>query len=195
MNTKNWQRRLLSTMLLTALSAPSFAVDHYEIDADRTATSFQYSRWGSSMKNGHFENTSGFIEIDPDTKTGSIDIDISTASVTAGSDALNQTLRSSVFFDAKRHPDIRFISSRLIFDGDVLKQVEGNLTIKGITHPVTLGVEHFNCGAARVNGKPTCSANAALKILRSNYNLGRYVPFLNDAVNFSIVVEAIKSSP
>ncbi|WP_194270557.1 YceI family protein [Glaciimonas soli] len=182
-------------MLLTALNASSFAVDHYKIDADHTATSFQYSRWGFSMQHGSFDNTSGFIEIDPDTKTGTIDIDISTASVNTGSDAVNRTLRSSVFFDSKRHPDIRFISSRLIFDGDVLKQVEGNLTIKGITHPVTLGVDHFNCGSILINGKRTCGANGALKILRSDYNLGRYVPFLSDAVTFSIVVAAIKDSP
>ncbi len=195
MHTKIWGHRLLSTMLLTALSTPSFAVDHYKIDPDHTFTSFEYNHWGLSMQRSRFDNTSGFIEIDPDAKTGTIDIDISTASVNTGSDAFNQTLRSSDFFDVAHHPDIRFTSSRLVFDGDVLKQVEGNLTIKDITHPVTLGIDHYNCRFMLMYGKQACGANGEAEILRSDYNLGRYAPFVSDAVTLHIVVEAIKDYP
>ncbi|MQQ99566.1 polyisoprenoid-binding protein [Glaciimonas sp. GS1] len=182
-------------MLLTALSGPSFAVDHYKIDPDHTFTSFEYSHWGLSVQRGRFDNISGSIAIDPDAKTGTIDINIDTASVNTGSDAFNQTLRSSDFFDAEHHPDIHFISSRLVFDGDVLKQVEGNLTVKGVTHPVTLEIDHYSCRFMFIYGKQACGANGAAEILRSDYNLGRYAPFVSDAVTLHIVVEAIKDYP
>ena len=173
-------------------STSGFASERYKIDPDHTFSSFEYNHWGLSMQRSRFDRTSGFIELDQATGTGEIDIEIDAASVNTGTELFNKALRSSDFFDVEKYPTIRFTSSRLIFDGENLKQVEGELTIKDVTRTVTLELTNFNCRFMLIYGKRACGANGFVNILRSDYNIGRYVPFVSDAVTLYIIVEAIK---
>lgn len=189
---------LLQVLQIAALLLPAFgasvcsAADHYLIDPEHTFSSFEYSHWGLSMQRSRFDSTSGSIEIDQASHGGSIDIEIDAASVSTGSDSFNQVMRSGDFFDAANFPKISFKSSSLHFEEQQLTQVEGELTIKGITHPVTLEISNFNCRFMLIYGKQACGANGSAKILRSDYKLGRYVPFVSDAVTLHISVEAIR---
>lgn len=182
----------LSLLLLILNSGACFAADRYLIDPEHTFSYFEYSHWGLSMQRSRFDTTTGSIEIDQDTESGRIDIEIDAASVSTGSDGFNQIMRSANFFDTANYPKISFKSSNLHFEEKQLTQVDGDLTIKGITHPVTLEINHFNCRFMLVYGKQVCGANGSAKILRSDYKLGRYVPFVSDAVTLHISVEAIK---
>ncbi|AMO95677.1 yceI-like domain protein [Collimonas fungivorans] len=189
---------LLQVLQIAALLLPVFgasvcsAADRYLIDPEHTFSSFEYSHWGLSMQRSRFDSTSGSIEIDQASHGGSIDIEIDAASVSTGSDSFNQVMRSGDFFDAANFPKISFKSSSLHFEEQQLTHVEGELTIKGITHPVTLEISNFNCRFMLIYGKQACGANGSAKILRSDYKLGRYVPFVSDAVTLHIVVEAIR---
>jgi polyisoprenoid-binding protein YceI len=168
------------------------AADRYLIDPEHTFSYFEYSHWGLSTQRSRFDRTSGSIEIDLASHSGSIDIEIDAASVSTGSDGFNQIMRSGDFFDAANYPKISFTSSSLHFEEQQLTQIEGDLTIKGITHPVTLEISNFNCRFMLIYGKQACGANGSAKILRSDYKLGRYVPFVSDAVTLHVSVEAIK---
>ncbi|AEK62181.1 YceI family protein [Collimonas fungivorans] len=185
-------------LLRALLLLPAFGVgvcsaaDRYLIDPEHTFSSFEYSHWGLSMQRSRFDTTSGSIEIDQASHGGSIDIEIDAASVSTGSDGFNQVMRSGDFFDAANYPKISFKSSSLHFEEQQLTQVEGELTIKGITHPVILEISNFNCRFMLIYGKQACGANGSARILRSDYKLGRYVPFVSDAVTLHIRVEAIK---
>ena len=173
-------------------SASGFAAERYKIDPEHTFSSFEYNHWGLSMQRNRFDSTSGFIELDQAAQTGEIEIDIDPASVNTGTELFNKALRSNDFFDVEKYPTIRFTSSHLIFDGDNLTQVDGELTIKDIKRTVTLEITNFNCRFMLIYGKRACGANGFVKILRSDYKLGRFVPFVSDAVTLYIVVEAIK---
>lgn len=185
----------LLLLLAISFSTPGFAAERYKIDPEHTFSFFEYSHWGLSMQRNRFDRTSGFIEFDQATETGQISIEIDAASVSTGTEVFNKILRSSDFFDVEKYPTVRFTSSRLIFDGANLKQVEGELTIKNVTRPVTLEITNFNCRFMLAYGKRACGANGFVKILRSDYSLGRFVPFVSDAVTLHIVVEAIKEYP
>lgn len=185
----------LLLLLAISFSTPGFAAERYKIDPEHTFSSFEYSHWGLSMQRNRFDRTSGFIEFDQATETGQISIEIDAASVSTGTEVFDKVLRSSDFFDVEKYPTVRFTSSRLIFDGANLKQVEGELTIKNVTRPVTLEITNFNCRFMLAYGKRACGANGFVKILRSDYSLGRFVPFVSDAVTLHIVVEAIKEYP
>ncbi|AIY41447.1 putative signal peptide protein [Collimonas arenae] len=187
------QKLLRSSLLLLAFgSNASYAADRYLIDSEHTFSYFEYNHWGLSMQRSRFDLTTGSIELDRDSQSGNIEIDIDAASISTGSDNFNQIMRSSDFFDAANFPKISFKSSSLHFEGPQLTAVDGDLTIKGISHPVTLQISNFNCRFMLIYGKQTCGANGSASILRSDYKLGRYVPFVSDAVTLHISVEAIK---
>ncbi|GGC72621.1 hypothetical protein GCM10011396_19720 [Undibacterium terreum] len=179
-------------MTLAASAAGASAADRYIIDPEHTYSTFEYKHWGLSYQRGRFDNNSGMIELDMGGKTGAINIAIDASSVSTGSETFNKILRSDNFFDATQFPQILFKSSNMRFDGDKLVQVDGDLTIRGITKPASFEITHFNCRFMFLYFKQACGANGYTKILRSDFGVGRYVPFVSDEVTLSFSVEGIK---
>ena len=168
------------------------AAERFSIDPEHTYSVFEYSHWGLSLQRGRFDRNSGFIELDMEQQTGAVNIEIESASIDTGIGFFNKILRSGDFFDAAHYPVISFKSSRLQFDRNHLVKVDGDLTIKGITRPTSLDITYFDCRHMLGHGKRTCSANGFSRMLRSDFDLGRHVPFVSDAVKLYVTVEAIK---
>ena len=83
-----------------------------------------------------------------------------------------------------------FKSDSIIFNQDDISAIHGELTIKGITKPVRIEVDHFNCSRNLLTLQYMCGANASAKISRSDFDLGKYTPFVGDEVTLNIVIEA-----
>lgn len=164
----------------------------YRIDPEHTFTSFEYMHWGLSLQRSRFNKQSGTVKLDMDAKSGSIDLTIDTDSVSTGSGEFDKTLVSESFFDAKTYPNMHFLSNAMEFDGDNMVRVTGDLTIKDVTKPITLEVSHFACRFMVLYLKQACGANGSAKILRSDFGLGRYAPFVADEASLYFSIEAIK---
>ncbi|HYN78274.1 MAG TPA: YceI family protein, partial [Lamprocystis sp. (in: g-proteobacteria)] len=132
----------------------------------------------------------GTIVIDRAAKTGSVDVTIDATSVNTGSAKFDEHIQGEDFFDTAKYPTITYKSKGLKFDGDSLVAVNGDLTIKGVTKPVTLAVSSLLCKQHPISGKPACGADASAKIKRSEFNLGKYAPAVSDDVKLIIPVEA-----
>lgn len=188
--------RLLRLVLMAVLmnSAMAMAADRYKIDPEHTYSVFEYNHWGLSLQRGRFDSNSGLIEIDFERRSGSILIEIDANSVSTGSAVFDSALRSSRFFDTASFPKISFKSDKLIFDDDQKKLVamEGELTIKAITKSIRVDLSQFNCRFMPLYLKSACGANGSAKILRSDFDLGRFTPFVSDEVTLYFSVEAIK---
>jgi polyisoprenoid-binding protein YceI len=78
------------------------------------------------------------------------------------------------------------------FDGDKPVAVDGNLTVKGVTKPVTLTVTSFQAMPHPMMKREAIGANAVTKIKRSDFNMGKGAPFVSDEVTLSMAVEAVK---
>ena len=72
----------------------------YRIDPEHTFTSFEYMHWGLSLQRSRFNRQSGTVTLDPEAKSGSVDLTIDAASVSTGSDEFDKTLASESYFDA-----------------------------------------------------------------------------------------------
>lgn len=179
-------------LALSLLCLPAAGGERYRIDAEHTYSSFEYLHWGLSLQRGRFDQNSGSIELDQETRSGALHIEIEAGSVNTGSEIFNKILRSENFFDTQTYPKILFDSDKLIFNEDQLTQIEGRLTIKDVTRPVTVEVTHFHCRFMLLYLSHTCGANGYTKILRSDYKVGRYVPFVSDEVTLYFSVEGIK---
>lgn len=185
-------KKLSAFLIAASFSLSAFAADTFVIDNTHTFPRFEYSHFGFSNQVSRFDKTSGTIVLDRAAKTGSVDVTIDTTSVDTGYPLFNGHIQGEDFFDTKKFPTITFKSSKLNFKGDTLASVDGNLTIKGVTKPVTLDVTSFKCMPHPMLKKEACGANAVTKIKRSEFNAGKYAPNVSDDVTLTIAVEAVK---
>jgi polyisoprenoid-binding protein YceI len=185
-------KRIAILSLIAGLSVPAFsAPETYVIDGDHSFPRFEYNHFGYSLQQSRFDKTSGKISLDRAARTGAADITIDTRSVNTGNPTLNSHLMGDGFFDVEKFPTITYKSTSVKFEGDNPVAIVGNLTVKGITKPVTLTVTAFNCKMHPFAKKDACGANASAKVKRSDFNLDKYVPSVGDEVTLSISVEAI----
>jgi polyisoprenoid-binding protein YceI len=186
-------KKLVLVAALGAFSAAAFAApETFNVEPTHTYPRFEYSHFGYSNQQQRFDKTSGKIVIDRAAKTGSVDVSIDTTSVNTGYALFNQHIQAEDYFDTAKYPAITFKSTKVRFEGDKPVAVEGNLTIKGVTKPVTLTVTSFHSMPHPMLKKDAIGANATTKVKRSEFNLGKNVPYVSDEVTLTIAVEAIK---
>ena len=186
-------RKLIVLAVATLFSSVAFAApETYVIQNAHTFPRFEYNHLGFSNQVSRFDKTSGTIIIDRVAQTGSVDVVIDAKSVDTGYALFNEHIQGEDFFDTAKYPTITFKSKNLKFDGDKLTSVAGDLTIKGVTNPVTLTVTSFQCMPHPMLKKDACGANATTKIKRSEFNAGKHAPNVSDEVTLTIPVEAIK---
>jgi polyisoprenoid-binding protein YceI len=169
----------------TAWAAPTT----YTSDANHTFVRFSYSHLGFSTQESRFNKVTGTITFDPVAKSGSVDISIDTKSVDTGSDLFNQHIQAADFLDTSNFGTATFKSTAVKFDGDKPVSIDGNLTLKGVTKPITLTVTAFKSGL-NMQKKEGIGADATTKISRTAFNMGKYVPAVSDDVTLSIAIEA-----
>lgn len=186
-------KRTLLLTLTTLISASVFAApETYVIDNSHTYPRFSYSHFGFSTQLSRFDKTSGSITLDRAAKTGSVNVTIDTPSVDTGHALFNEHIQGADFLDTAKYPTATFISDRINFAGDKVGSVEGVLTLKGISKPVTLTVTSFQCMPHPMLKKDACGANATATVKRTDFNMGKYAPHVGDDVILSIAVEAVK---
>ena len=187
---------MIKQLVAVAIAASSFAAvaapETYVMDGSHTFPRFSYTHFGYSTQLSHFDKTSGKIVIDKAAKSGSVDVTIDMKSVNTGSALFNGHIQGEDFLDTAKFPTATYKSTKVNFDGDKVVSVDGNLTIKGITKPVTLSVTSFQCMPHPMLKKDACGANATAVIKRSEFNAGKYAPYVGDDVTLTIAVEAIK---
>lgn len=184
---------LAACMACTFFSCDAAAGEKYKIDPQHTFTVFEYSHWGLSRQQGRFDRNSGLIEIDLEARNGSVLIEVDASSVSTGTNLFDVSLRSPRFFDTEKYPKIVFRSTNLVFsDSGKLIALDGDLTIKAVTKRVVLELSQFNCRFMPLYFASACGANGSAKILRSDFDLGKYTPFVSDEVTLLFSVEAIK---
>lgn len=194
---------ILAALPLAATAAP----ETYEIDPVHSYPHFAVNHLGMSTIHGRFDRMSGKVTLDRAARTGTLEVKIDTSSVTTG-DAKHEPgswaaknygprsrdehLRSADFFNVAEFPDATYKSSRLVFNGDNLEAVEGNLTLQGVTKPVRFSVTAFKCGPHPFSRKEMCGADAVAVFKRSDFGMKAFVGPVSDEVKLTINVEAYK---
>jgi polyisoprenoid-binding protein YceI len=186
-------KKLVALTFAATLSSVAYAApETYVIEGSHTMPRFEYSHLGYSNQVSRFDKTSGKITLDRAAKTGSVEVLIDAKSVNTGYALFNEHIQGDDYFATAQYPTIVYKSSKFNFDGDKLVSVEGDLTIKGVTKPVALAVTSLFCMPHPMLKKEACGANITAKIKRSDFNMGKNVPYVSDEVTLTIPVESIK---
>ena len=184
----------LSALVVYAATAQA-APETYNIDNSHTYPHFSYSHLGFSQQTHKFDKTSGKVVLDRAAKTGSVDVVIDTTSVNTGHALFNQHIQGEDYFDTAKYPTITFKSNQMTFKDSQPVSLSGDLTIKGITKPVTLAITHFKCMPHPIVKVEACGANASTQIKRSDFNMSKHVPYVSDEITLTLAIEALKAQP
>lgn len=179
--------------LATGFAAPALAAPAtYVVDPTHTFARFSYSHFGLSTQLSKFNKTSGTVVLDKAARTASVDIVIDTTSVDTGYATFNEHIQAPDFLDTAQFPTATFKSTKVDFAGDKPTAIHGNLTIKGVTKPVTLKVTNFVNMPHPMLKKDAIGADATTVIKRSEFNAGKYAPNVGDEVTISVALEAVR---
>lgn len=185
-------KRSLALAVAALLSVPAQAADTYKVDPNHTWPTFEINHLGYSTQRGRFNKSSGQITLDLAAKKGSVDITIETASIDMGFEKWDEHMKGEDFFNIALFPAMRFVSDKLVFDGDKVVAAEGSFTLLGITKPLTLTVSNFRCAPHPMLKKQACGADISATLKRSEFGMAKYVPMVGDEVKIQSPVEAIK---
>ena len=186
-----WARFAVAAFLVV-FAGRVFSQENYRVDPLHTATTFSVSHLGLSLQRGSFGRTTGMVMLDRSARKGSIDVAIDAASVTSGSPSREELLRGEDYFNVAQFPSITFKSTKLKFDVDRVVGADGELTIRGVTKPVTLTVADFKCAVHPATKKPACGAEVTASVKRSDFGMTKNQASTADDVNIAIAIEAIQ---
>jgi polyisoprenoid-binding protein YceI len=184
------------TAIIAGVAGTAFAADdRYAIDPTHTYPSFEFSHLGISVWRGKFTKTSGDIHIDRTAKTGTVDIAVATSSIDFGLDAMDDKARSDDFFNSAKFP-VATYQGALRFAGDAPKAIDGQITLLGVTRPLTLAINSFNCIPHPVLKKELCGADveADLNWAQFGMKMSRYGEGDAGKVHLRIQVEALRQN-
>jgi polyisoprenoid-binding protein YceI len=181
--------------LLAAVFATgtTFAAEIYKVDPGHTFPSFEADHFGGlSNWRGKFDKSDGTIVLDRAAKTGSVDITIDASSLDFGHAKLNEHAKGPDMFDVAKYPNATY-KGKLVFKGDVPTAVDGELTLHGVTKPVTLKINQFKCIQHPMLKREVCGADASATFNRADFGVDYGVKMgFKPEVKLDIQVEAVK---
>ncbi len=190
------KRSLLAAVLALASTAALAAPLTYKIDPNHTDVVASWSHFGFSNPIAHFGQADGAITYDPaNVGASKVEVTLPLSGLNSHVPDFDDHLRSDDFFDAAKYPVITFRSTSVKAAGKDKLSVTGDLTIKGITKPVTLEVSINKIGVQPMAKREAAGFNATTTIKRSDFGVGKYAPNVSDEVTLTITTEAIVPKP
>lgn len=188
---------VLVAVALALASTVAFAAPlTYKIDANHTDVVASWSHFGFSNPVAHFGKVDGSITYDPaNVGASKVEVTLPLSGLNSHIGDFDDHLRSDDFFDAGKFPNVTFKSTSVKAAGKGKLTVVGNLTIKGITKPVTLAVTINKVGVQPMANREAAGFNATTTIKRSDFGVGKYAPNVSDDVKLTITTEAIVPKP
>ena len=185
-------RRILLASLLTAAALPVVAAPQkYDIDTSHTQVIFSWNHFGFSNPSASLEKISGDFQLDTaDITKSSITVTLPLDGLHTGVPKLDEHLKSADFFDAAKYPDITFKSTKVEKAGANGLKIVGDLTIHGVTKPVTLNAKINKIGENPMMKKASAGFDATTTIKRSEFGVDKYVPNVSDEIPVRITFDS-----
>jgi len=181
---------LLGLMLVGTIGAAQAETKAYNIDPSHTQVYASYLHAGFSNISIRFNTVEGKFMFDAaKPANSSLDIKVPMSSLDTGVAKLDTHLSSPDFFDAAQFPEATFKSTKVTEAGKGKLKLLGNLTIHGVTKPVTFDVTINGIALHPMMKTPSAGFDAVAKIKRSDFGVGKYVPMVSDEISMHITME------
>lgn len=173
-----------------AVQAGSYSIEPYH-----TQVAFTLLHMGFTNFSGFFSQASGTLTLDPaHIDATKLDVTLPIASVQTTVGKLDGELKSADWFDAEKFPTAHFVSTRVTRAGSSMATITGDLTLHGVTKPVTFKARLIGSGVNPLDKKETVGFEGTAVISRSAFGVSRYVPLVGDQVTLHIAGAFEKAS-
>ncbi|GAA0909352.1 YceI family protein [Luteibacter anthropi] len=180
----------LAGLLATAGTAVAAPVT-YKLDPTHTDVLFTWNHFGYSNPSANLNNADGTVVYDEkDPSKSSVEVTLPLSGLDTFVPKLDEHLKSKDFLDAAQFPNITFKSTKVAGAGKGKLKVTGDLTVHGVTKPVTLDVTVNKVGDHPMLKVPAAGFDAVATIKRSDFGVGAYVPNVSDEIKIRITTEA-----
>lgn len=169
----------------------SAAPEKFILDKPHTQIMFSVDHLGLTHSYGKFADYEGAINLDsqePD--KSNVDVTIKTASLDLADAKWNEHMKGKDFFDVEKYPTMTFKSTKVEKTGEHTANVTGDLTLLGVTKPVTLAVVHNKTEKHPMKSVMATGFSATATIKRSDFNMSYGLPMVGDDVKIIIEAEA-----
>jgi polyisoprenoid-binding protein YceI len=161
----------------------------FTMDKRHTRLIFSYNHLGFSTSYGLFNEPAGTLHFDPANPSAStLDVTVKLDGIDTTVPELDDALKSPKFFDVAKYPMATFKSTGIKVTGPTSGTISGDLTVHGVTKPVTLDAS-FNGAGANPANRYVAGFNASGHLKRSDFGLGALTPMVSDDVTLTISAE------
>ena len=182
-------KTLIATFLVVGMAAPAFA-QTYRVDPRHTHVNWAVSRMGGITFRGKLARNTGAVMLDAAAGKGEVEISLDARGAMSGNDMLDKVLLTASFFNVEKFATASYKSSNVAFNGQAPVRVEGELTMLGVTRPVTLTITNFKCGVEPFSKLRFCAADATATIKRSDWGMIGAMQLAGDEVKIDVAIEA-----
>jgi len=183
-----------AALAAVAATAAVAAPEKYVLDASHSQVVFSYSHLGYSTTYGMFSGFAGEIMFDQENPAGSsVSVSMPVKSILTGWEKRTGHFMSDDFFGAEDGDMISFTSTSIEVTGENTAKITGDFTANDVTKSVVLDAKLNAAGDHPQAGKPWAGFDATTTLLRSDFNLGLFAPYVSDAVEVVISIEAMKA--
>ncbi len=179
--------------VIAAMAIPTFAsATEYKLDESHTYVGFEISHLGFSTTYGRFEDLKGTLSFDEAKPEASkVNVSIETDSLKTGFEKRDEHVEGPDFLNVKKYPKMTFKSTKVTVTSKNTGTLTGDLTLHGVTKPVTLDVTFNKAGPSPLKPEILVAGfNASGTIKRSDFGITTYVPAISDEVKLVISTEA-----
>ena len=176
----------------SAAQAPS-SLPTYQLDPGHTFVHWEVLHLGTSTTRGRFDRVSGAVFFDATRQQVDVSITADTASVSTGLAAFDQVMRGGQLLAVEQHPQAFFTARRGRWDGPLLRELQGEITLRGISQPLTLKALRFKCGFNPMFRREVCGGDFEATLRRSDFGMTLALPLVSDEVRLLVQVEGVRA--
>jgi polyisoprenoid-binding protein YceI len=164
----------------------------YRLDPDHSFIHFEVLHFGTSTLRGRFGPAQGVVVIDRERHEGEVSLQLRSASLDTGVPVLDKRLCAADMFACDSEPQIYFVARRFEFNGDAVRRIHGELTLRGTSRGLTLQARRFGCHTQPEGGAQVCGGDFDGAVLRSDFGMSFGLPFVSDTVRLRVQVEGVR---
>jgi len=181
---------LPATVIALGSASGALATETYQLEKTHADLLFSIDHAGFTQKHGSFRDFDGTLQYDAAKPENSkVEITVKTASLDTALPARDKDLTSENFLDVAKYPEMRFVSTKVVPGPNQELRIEGDLTLHGVTKPITLQAKLNKVGPNPFDKRPTLGFSAGGSLKRSDFGMSRAIPLIGDVVTITIDVE------
>ena len=186
------KRTLLAAAAAGAALAAGAQPVSYRLDPTHSFVHFEVMHFGTATLRGRFGPLDGVAALDRSAQRGEVSLTIPTRIVSTGLPVLDSRLRQGDLFASEAYPEAYFVARNFVFEGDALREVRGEFTLRGISRPLALRATSFSCGLHPIAKRDWCGGDFEAELRRSDFGMSFGLPLVADRVRLLVQVEAIR---